>query len=269
MRRHLQQLILSTLCVLFASQASAMFIQPDWLDPTQQGVGTNRYSYSGNDPINKFDPMGNSYSDPNATSDDLDGDNDHDNHALGDDALESLGIENNDDPTAEEIEEANRRDLRPGRSQSPSTRFEAMRDQVLRSKIDAARARLGLAPATYAQPRNFQPSAKTNAQLQNQLNALQNQISSQSGLLRTTTPTIAGTTLAPKTAVPNSIYEQYNNGVLSSRTFYDNNGRPFSRQDFSHPHGGMQPHQHNFNFNGYGQPMSPTNVTPLDGSGWQ
>lgn len=36
-----------------------MFIQPDWLDPTEPGVGTNRYSYSYNDPINNRDPGGN------------------------------------------------------------------------------------------------------------------------------------------------------------------------------------------------------------------
>lgn len=36
-----------------------MFIQPDWFDPTQPGVGTNRYAYSFNDPINNMDPNGN------------------------------------------------------------------------------------------------------------------------------------------------------------------------------------------------------------------
>ncbi|MEN8833416.1 MAG: RHS repeat-associated core domain-containing protein [Pacificibacter sp.] len=36
-----------------------MFIQPDWFDPTMQGVGTNRYSYSFNDPVNLSDPNGN------------------------------------------------------------------------------------------------------------------------------------------------------------------------------------------------------------------
>lgn len=55
----LQKLLLSLTFALFANTASAMFIQPDWLDPTEPGVGTNRYAYSGNDPINKLDPGGN------------------------------------------------------------------------------------------------------------------------------------------------------------------------------------------------------------------
>lgn len=59
MLRILQQFILTALFAVFASQASAMFIQADWLDPTQPGVGTNRYAYSNNDPINRIDPLGN------------------------------------------------------------------------------------------------------------------------------------------------------------------------------------------------------------------
>jgi hypothetical protein len=39
---------------------STRFISPDTLDPTMPGVGTNRYSYSQNDPINKSDPNGHS-----------------------------------------------------------------------------------------------------------------------------------------------------------------------------------------------------------------
>lgn len=59
MLRILKQLILTAVLAIFASQASAMFIQPDWIDPTESGVGTNRYSYSSNDPVNLKDPNGN------------------------------------------------------------------------------------------------------------------------------------------------------------------------------------------------------------------
>jgi RHS repeat-associated protein len=34
------------------------FISPDNWDPTMEGVGTNRYAYAGNDPVNKSDPNG-------------------------------------------------------------------------------------------------------------------------------------------------------------------------------------------------------------------
>lgn len=37
----------------------ARFVQPDTLDPTTPGVGTNRYAYAGNDPVNFADPSGN------------------------------------------------------------------------------------------------------------------------------------------------------------------------------------------------------------------
>ena len=38
--------------------ANARFISPDDWDPTMPGVGTNRYAYSQNDPVNKADPNG-------------------------------------------------------------------------------------------------------------------------------------------------------------------------------------------------------------------
>ncbi len=37
-----------------------LFLTPDTLDPTEAGVGTNRYAYSDGDPINKSDPNGHS-----------------------------------------------------------------------------------------------------------------------------------------------------------------------------------------------------------------
>jgi RHS repeat-associated protein len=36
-----------------------MFLQPDWWEVLKPGVGTNRFSYSFNDPVNKLDPLGN------------------------------------------------------------------------------------------------------------------------------------------------------------------------------------------------------------------
>jgi GHH signature containing HNH/Endo VII superfamily nuclease toxin len=36
-----------------------LFLQPDWFEVLRPGVGTNRFSYSFNDPVNKLDPMGN------------------------------------------------------------------------------------------------------------------------------------------------------------------------------------------------------------------
>lgn len=36
-----------------------MFLQPDWFEVQTTGVGTNRYSYSANDPVNSLDPNGN------------------------------------------------------------------------------------------------------------------------------------------------------------------------------------------------------------------
>ncbi len=36
----------------------ARFVSPDWWDPNKPGVGTNRYSYSENDPVNKSDANG-------------------------------------------------------------------------------------------------------------------------------------------------------------------------------------------------------------------
>ncbi|MBW6507094.1 MAG: RHS repeat-associated core domain-containing protein [Rhodobacteraceae bacterium] len=40
-----------------------MFIQPDWFEVTEPGVGRNRYSYAGGDPVNARDPGGNSWLD--------------------------------------------------------------------------------------------------------------------------------------------------------------------------------------------------------------
>jgi len=67
MLRILKQLVsIILIATILATPSQAMFIQPDWLDSTQPGVGTNRYAYSGNDPVNKLDPKGNEAVSPEA-----------------------------------------------------------------------------------------------------------------------------------------------------------------------------------------------------------
>lgn len=69
---------------------------------------------------------------------------------------------------------------------------------------------------------------------------------------------------AGRTGPSDSIYEQLDGaGNVRSRTFYDENGRPFSRQDFDHSHGGKQPHEHHFSFDKDGKPIAPESVTPV------
>ncbi|UIK07659.1 AHH domain-containing protein [Neorhizobium galegae] len=52
-------LLIAVLAVVSTvSSADARFIQPDDWNPTNEGVGTNRYAYADNDPINKSDPNG-------------------------------------------------------------------------------------------------------------------------------------------------------------------------------------------------------------------
>ena len=82
------------------------------------------------------------------------------------------------------------------------------------------------------------------------------------------TEVVQGTSRAPKQgAKPNSIHEQVDpqTGKVQSRTFYDENGRPFSRQDFDHDHGGMQPHEHGMEFDAQGRPIAPKTTGPVPG----
>lgn len=51
-------LIAVMMAVTFGASANARFISPDDWDPTKPGVGTNRYAYAGNDPVNNSDPNG-------------------------------------------------------------------------------------------------------------------------------------------------------------------------------------------------------------------
>lgn len=60
-------LVCSLVSVSFGSAANARFISPDDWDPTKPGVGTNRYAYARNDPVNKSDPNGHVAGEPDYT----------------------------------------------------------------------------------------------------------------------------------------------------------------------------------------------------------
>lgn len=45
-----------------------LFLQPDWFEVTNPFVGTNRYAYSLNDPVNFADPGGNIPYNPGGTT---------------------------------------------------------------------------------------------------------------------------------------------------------------------------------------------------------
>ncbi len=67
-----------------------------------------------------------------------------------------------------------------------------------------------------------------------------------------------GNSKPPDNSTPNTIYEQLNpDGTVKSRSFYDENGREFSRQDFDHEHFDKttqqyyEPHEHNYSYNEY------------------
>jgi RHS repeat-associated protein len=78
------------------------------------------------------------------------------------------------------------------------------------------------------------------------------------------TPVTSGSSRAPQQGAADSIYEQRSSGGdVRSRTFYDQNGRPFSRQDFDHSHGGMQPHEHQRQFDANGKPVTSEQVRPV------
>ena|GEM_PF-2870822 len=92
------------------------------------------------------------------------------------------------------------------------------------------------------------------------------------------TPVTRGKGQAPKKNTPNSIYEKLDNenpSIVKSRTYYDENGKPFSRQDYyrgSDPHThyegkDLYNHEHNFKFNEKGQPIGET-VNEFDPTGY-
>lgn len=241
------------------------FISPDDWDPIEEGVGTNRYTYASNDPINKSDPNGHSHgseaeSDPLGNEGDGPEKSDSKIGTTSEDAEECGGCENVAQATTG----------RPrANATNPARAVQADIQANLISQINQVRAQLGLPPAEYATTPHFQPTARTNQNLQNQLNVLNQALSAKMTLENNVTPTVRSPRRAPQVGLPNSIHEQIRDNQVISRTFYGPTGLPFSRQDFSHSHNGMQPHEHRSNFNDFGQKTAPTTVEPLSRRGWE
>ncbi|WP_112664646.1 glycohydrolase toxin TNT-related protein [Microvirga flavescens] len=99
------------------------FLSPDSLDPTLPGVGTNRYAYSLNDPVNKKDPSGNS---ANATKSDGD-----ESAGKAKRDFEAIGLEDQDKST-EELEPEEERIVvaQAGPMVRPSMPFNSMRGRA-------------------------------------------------------------------------------------------------------------------------------------------
>ncbi|WP_170565662.1 RHS repeat-associated core domain-containing protein [Ruegeria atlantica] len=161
----------------------SMFIQPDWFEVTQPGVGTNRYSYSFSDPINLSDPSGNAIDSAGSLKSDSieEGGDGRDGNTGGGraDGVNANGAGERETafgPEDEEYEEAQRRPGRPGQPRNPSGYLEVLREQVLKAQINAARAKLGMKPAAYAQSPGYTPSSQSNARLQRDLRQLQSAI---------------------------------------------------------------------------------------------
>ncbi len=119
-----------------------MFIQPDWFEVTKPGVGTNRYAYSFNDPVNASDPGGNEEVGNGSTPQERQRD-------LDDQALEAY-INNPNVPPQDRIEAAIDRmlkeledDLRSGNILSDAGRWGA-----LASTLEKQRTIPGLRPTT-------------------------------------------------------------------------------------------------------------------------
>jgi RHS repeat-associated protein len=84
------------------------FISPDTMDPTLPGVGTNRYSYSQNDPVNQSDPNGHQSWDLVAYPDQDARDRFHAKEALTLEGLAWDKFEQGDDLAAAQLGDASR-----------------------------------------------------------------------------------------------------------------------------------------------------------------
>lgn len=128
------------------------FVSPDTLDPTERGVGTDRYAYAANDPINPRDPTG-EYAD--GSRDDPGGDlgSNHDGESAPDGAFGDASDE------AAGQDEDNSRTLVAGRRNASDVSVpQAIRLQAYRDRLQTLHELTGRPNLTAIRPRDWVPT---------------------------------------------------------------------------------------------------------------
>ncbi len=160
--RHDSDAGLQYLNARYYDPALAMFIQPDWWEVTLPGVGTNRYAYSANDPVNLSDPGGNlfwglipDHNPSNSSSGTIDS-------AAGEDVTEEC-LE-----CFEVAQSGSNGPVRGGNTSNPAQNLLNSRANFLRRTIDQVRHEAGLPRAARLQsiPQRATPETIRNLELE-------------------------------------------------------------------------------------------------------
>jgi RHS repeat-associated protein len=135
------------------------FLQPDWFEVTAAGVGTNRYSYSFNDPVNKMDPGGNYAADPE--------------DAASSEDDQSKRQEKKDSVRTAQARPTGSRGVRLGTNNSPSQELLNEIELNLITRIDSIRNANGLESVSRIGPLEPRATPESIASLQSELSTTQ------------------------------------------------------------------------------------------------